>query len=367
VNVDGGATGQYAYDPSNRRYKKVTGGATTHYIWQGSHVVAEYDGSSGAVTVEYVYSGSRLIAKVSSGATQYFLSDRLSIRLMLDWSGNVLGRQGHLPFGEDFAESGTEEKIHFTTYERDGEIASDYSVNREYSSAVGGFNRPDPFRSSAKIADAQSFNRYCYVANDPVNRADPIGLLGDCPPPCHAVNGPNGGNCECPPLENPDLPDWGNTTVKITIGLLPGDPPPGPEPRSCAASTSSSSSSSTTDQGFDKNAIDSAYVCGRPLKGIGGLLFEHEYLCVMDKQGRTDCVSFGPSGSPWGSDGRNIPEDGYSKKKCNKLDGDSSFAQCVYEGMHKPLPYYNAGPGKGTICWTWTSDIIETCKKKSKT
>ena len=41
-----------------------------------------------------------MIAKVASGSTQYFLSDRLSARLVLDSSGNVSGRQGHLPFGE---------------------------------------------------------------------------------------------------------------------------------------------------------------------------------------------------------------------------------------------------------------------------
>jgi hypothetical protein len=36
--------------------------------------------------------------------TQYLLSDRLSTRLVLDASGNALGRQGHLAFGEDFGE-----------------------------------------------------------------------------------------------------------------------------------------------------------------------------------------------------------------------------------------------------------------------
>jgi hypothetical protein len=31
------------------------------------------------------------------------------------------GGQGHLPFGEDFGESGTQQKHHFTSYERDSE------------------------------------------------------------------------------------------------------------------------------------------------------------------------------------------------------------------------------------------------------
>jgi hypothetical protein len=42
-----------------------------------------------------------------------FLSDRLSLRLTLDGTGSVTGRQAHLPFGEDFAESGAQQKQHF--------------------------------------------------------------------------------------------------------------------------------------------------------------------------------------------------------------------------------------------------------------
>jgi len=172
VSVDGGATATYAYDLSNQRYKKVTGGATTHYIWQASQVIAEHNGSTGSVLVDYVYSGGRMIAKVESGSTQYFLSDRLSPRLVLDASGNVMGRQSHLPFGEDFAESGTQEKHHFTSYERDGESGTDYAVNRQYSESIGRFNRPDPI-AGTKV---QELNRYSYASNDPINRLDSNGL-----------------------------------------------------------------------------------------------------------------------------------------------------------------------------------------------
>jgi len=68
VSVDGGSTASYSYDQQNRRYKKTIGSIVTHYVWQGSQVLAEHNGSTGAVLIDYVYSGSRMIAKVASGS-----------------------------------------------------------------------------------------------------------------------------------------------------------------------------------------------------------------------------------------------------------------------------------------------------------
>jgi RHS repeat-associated protein len=176
VSVDGGATASYAYDQQNRRYKKTVSSTVTHYLWLGSQLLAEHNGSTGAMLTDYIYSGGRMIGKVMSGTPQYFLSDRLSIRLTLDSAGNVVGRQAHLPFGEDFAESGTQEKHHFTTYERDNENGTDYATNRQYSQTIGRFNRPDPYNPGSKSIDPQGLNRYNYVKDDPIGLIDPAGL-----------------------------------------------------------------------------------------------------------------------------------------------------------------------------------------------
>jgi len=175
VSVDGGSA-TYAYDQSNQRYKKVTVGTTTHYIWQGSQVIAEHNGTTGASTADYVYSGSRMIAKAAGLTTQYFLSDRLSVRLVLNTSGSVLGRMAHAPFGEDFAQSGSQEKHHFTGYERDPESALDYAVNRTVAPGVARFQQADPYKASAYKIDPQSWNRYSYARNNPVTRVDALGL-----------------------------------------------------------------------------------------------------------------------------------------------------------------------------------------------
>ena len=116
VSVDSGATAQYRYDHQNRKVSKIIGSTWTHYVWQGSQVIGEHDATTAYTTnptyqvnsarLDYVYSGSQRIysrERASSGGswtTKYYLSDRLSTRLVLDTSGNVLGRQGHLPFGE---------------------------------------------------------------------------------------------------------------------------------------------------------------------------------------------------------------------------------------------------------------------------
>ncbi|HXF40600.1 MAG TPA: RHS repeat-associated core domain-containing protein [Blastocatellia bacterium] len=174
MSVDGGSTASYAYDQQNRRYKKTVGATLTHYVWEGSQVIAEHNASTGSVLIDYVYSGNRMIAKVASGSTQYFLSDRLSVRLSLDSGGNVLGRQSHLPFGEDFEESGSQEKHHLTSYERDGETGCDYAFNRQYTNGVGRFAQVD--RLPGAIDLPRSLNRFVYVSDDPVNRIDPEGL-----------------------------------------------------------------------------------------------------------------------------------------------------------------------------------------------
>jgi RHS repeat-associated protein len=45
-----------------------------------------------------------------------------------------------------------------------------------YGSTQGRFTSPDPFSASAIIADPQTFNRYAYCRNNPVNSVDPSGM-----------------------------------------------------------------------------------------------------------------------------------------------------------------------------------------------
>jgi RHS repeat-associated protein len=161
VKVDDGSTGTYSYDSANRRVKKVAGAFTTYYVWEGSKVIAEYGN-----------------APAGSGGTRFYHPDLLSNRMITDSGGVVKGTMDNLPFGEDGGVAGESEKHRFTTYERDAENGSDYGVNRQFTQNTGRFMRPDPVQGS--ISDPQTFNRYAYVRNDPVNLYDPLGLYKAC-------------------------------------------------------------------------------------------------------------------------------------------------------------------------------------------
>jgi RHS repeat-associated protein len=176
VSVDAGVTASYVYDHNNRRVKKTIGTSVTHCVWEGSQVIAEYDGTSSSLLSESVYSGGRLIAKFAGAVTRYYLNDWLSQRLTLDTSGAIVGKQAHLPFGEEFGTSGEQDKHRLTKYERDAETGWDQAINRSHSPTLGRFMQADPYKASGYVIDPQSWNRYSYVQNNPVNFVDPTGL-----------------------------------------------------------------------------------------------------------------------------------------------------------------------------------------------
>ncbi len=155
----------------------IASGTTRVYIFSGSKVIAEYvNGAAPASpTREYIYSGSQMLAKIEAGATNYYHADHLSMRVTTDSGGVKSADSGHYPYGESWYASGSVTKWKFTSYERDSESGNDYAMMRSYINRLGRFNAPDPVSGSA--FDPQTWNRYSYVANNPVNQTDPSGLL----------------------------------------------------------------------------------------------------------------------------------------------------------------------------------------------
>jgi RHS repeat-associated protein len=81
----------------------------------------------------------------------------------------------HFPYGELNGTPTPDTEDHFATYRRD-DTNLDYAMNRYYSPAMGRFTTPDPYGGSAKVGMPESWNRYAYVGNDPVNFGDSSGL-----------------------------------------------------------------------------------------------------------------------------------------------------------------------------------------------
>jgi len=180
-DADGSGTATYVYQASGHRVVKQLGDSTTVYIFSGDKVIAEYQGTT--LSKEYIYLGNQQLAGYLYGTLSYYLPDRLSNRVVTDTSGNILGQQGNYPFGESWYGSGTTTEWQFTSYERDAESGNDYAIAREYENRLARFSALDTAKPC--LSDPQQFNRYSYVANDPINRLDPTGsnfrfCIGGC-------------------------------------------------------------------------------------------------------------------------------------------------------------------------------------------
>jgi RHS repeat-associated protein len=189
AKVDG--TTAYVYNGEGNRVKKLVGESTRFIYGIGGQLVAEYDSASGNLKKEYLAGGITIEpTAVNSNGVQYPTGDHLgSPRVMTNASGSVVSRHDYKPFGEElcasvggrttgmgFCNGGDTNRKQFTGYERDVETGLDFAQARYYASAHGRFTSPDPFSASAIIADPQTFNRYQYCRNNPVNSTDPSGL-----------------------------------------------------------------------------------------------------------------------------------------------------------------------------------------------
>ncbi|MGH9966707.1 MAG: RHS repeat-associated core domain-containing protein [Pyrinomonadaceae bacterium] len=131
------------------------------------------------------------------GATiNWLVADQLGTpRMVFDKTGSLATTKRHdyLPFGEELiATQGlrttalgyTADTVRqkFTSYERDTESGLDYAQARYYSNTQGRFTSVDPLMASASAGNPQTWNRYAYVGNDPLNATDPSGMIGSREP-----------------------------------------------------------------------------------------------------------------------------------------------------------------------------------------
>jgi RHS repeat-associated protein len=201
ATVAGGAVSQYFYDGNGYRVRKVVGGVATRFEYDaGGKLITEWNEASGALIKEYFYNGGELLATTKLGATdeyEYATADHLgSPRAWTDDSGNLVARHDYLPFGKElFAGYGTRttdrgyasntqadgQRKQFEGAVRDPETGLDLMGARYYASAQGRFTSADPLLASGQPSNPQSWNRYSFVLNRPLNLIDPSGMKSVLP------------------------------------------------------------------------------------------------------------------------------------------------------------------------------------------
>jgi RHS repeat-associated protein len=190
------------YDGDGLRVKKRDAGVVTLYLRStvlGGQVVAELS-NTGAWQRGYVYLGSQLLAIQQSGVFWVHEDPLVKSKRVTNSSGNVVSTLEFDPWGGNTNRNSNDvfQPHRFTNYERDLN-ASDEAMFRRYNRWWSRFDQPDPYGGSYNLSNPQSFNRYTYGQNDPVNYVDPTGLesmpVGPCPPgnPCEVTVGLGGG------------------------------------------------------------------------------------------------------------------------------------------------------------------------------
>lgn len=128
----------------------------------------------------------------SSGGLKYVLSDlQGTTPAVMNNNGSssaIVARHDYLPFGEElssviglrsssqgYAATDTN-RFKYGLTERDASTGLDHTWFRKYENLSGRLTTPDPYSGSMSIGDPQSFNRFTYTGNDPVNFSDPSGL-----------------------------------------------------------------------------------------------------------------------------------------------------------------------------------------------
>lgn len=154
---------------------------TSYYVYDlEGRVLGEYDPAGKAVE-ELVYVDDRLVASARGNDLHPVFTDQVGApRMVANASGKPLWRWGGEPFGASAPEADADGDGSPLTFSSrfPGQIADPetglfYNYFRDYAPALGRYIESDP------IGLAGGLNRYMYVAGDPLNDSDRLGLAPD--------------------------------------------------------------------------------------------------------------------------------------------------------------------------------------------
>jgi RHS repeat-associated protein len=186
-----GPAREFIYTVDDQRlavYSEAGGGWTWTIRDVNGNVLRELtsSGSSWQWTRDYIWRDGLLLASLQPdpGALapsrfHYHLDHLGTPRRITDARDRVVGVHDYHAFGPELA-GGTDESplaaIKYTGHERDGGL--DYMLARYYDSALGRFLSVDPMLDVENaLLRPQTWNRYSYVANNPLGSVDPTGAV----------------------------------------------------------------------------------------------------------------------------------------------------------------------------------------------
>jgi RHS repeat-associated protein len=173
----------YLYNGDDERVVKIQSGAWTLTLRdEHKRIAAEFEGS--IPSRDNVFLGNLVVASYANLGTgndkawSFYSSDHLGTpRLITDLTGAAADNPRYWPFGERITIGGSTQRMRFAAMEQDTEAGPNndryYDHARTHGSNLGRFLSPDELQG--KSVDPQSWNRYAYALNNPLNYLDADG------------------------------------------------------------------------------------------------------------------------------------------------------------------------------------------------
>jgi RHS repeat-associated protein len=171
ASLTGPANGSFAYDGVGRRRAKAIGGTTTEFLYDGLNAVQELSGGTPSANVLAGHGLDEWFSRSDGAGRRDFLTDVVDSTVALaDAAGSIQTSYTYEPFGQVMAGgASTTSSLMFTGREADS-TGLTFHRARYYDPRMQRFVSEDPIGFEGGDA-----NLHAFVANDPLNRVDPLG------------------------------------------------------------------------------------------------------------------------------------------------------------------------------------------------